>query len=144
MHIDQIDAIERLETKLAEKTEEIKKKNEEIELMRKELDEKINHGNQIKELEDQLSAKDAKIQSLVEQLALQDTISYSSSSNDECFDMLTDTGIPPEKAIGEMQCSTSSSCNEDYSDAPPPTRKRSSSDVTELKVMVHVHEIKYI
>lgn len=54
--------------------------------------------------------------------------------------MLTDAGFPPEKTNGEIQCSTS--CNEDYSDGPSPTRKRSSSDVTELKVMVRAHVVK--
>ena len=130
--------IEKLEAKLEDKNEEIKKKNEEINLLRKELDElKINHGGHIKNLEDQLSARDAKIQSLSEQLALQDTISYS-SSEDECFDILTNADIPPGKTNEEVQSSSlNASCNEDYSDAPPPPRKRSSSDITELKVIVY-------
>jgi len=100
----------------------------------------LSYGDQIKELEDQLSAKDAKIKSLTEQLALQDTVSYSSSSSDdECFYM---SGIPPKKSDGEIQSSSLNiSCNEDYCDAPPPTRKRSSSDVTELKVIVYVHAV---
>ncbi|XP_065908166.1 CAP-Gly domain-containing linker protein 1-like [Dysidea avara] len=134
IQVDQMGTIEKLEAKLEDKNEEIKKKNEEINLLRKELDElKINHGGHIKNLEDQLSARDAKIQSLSEQLALQDTISYS-SSEDECFDILTNADIPPGKTNEEVQSSSlNASCNEDYSDAPPPPRKRSSSDITELK-----------
>ena len=132
--------IEKLEAKFEDKNEEIKKKNEEINLLRKELDElKINHGGHIKDLEDQLSARDAKIQSLSEQLALQDTISYS-SSEDECFDILTNADIPPGKTKFNEEVQSSSlnaSCSEDYSDAPPPPRKRSSSDITELKVIVY-------
>ena len=125
-HVSEADKVEALEKKLEEKIEEIK-------LLRKELGElKANHSSLIKELEDQLSIRDAKIQSLTEKL---DSISYS-SSDDECFAMFS---ISSFETNGQAQSSSLDASAEDYSDAPPLLQKRSASDVKEvIKVVVYL------
>ena len=148
MYFDQIITIDQLESRLEEINEQVKRKNQENESLKKELDElkqsQVDHDSHIKKLEDQLSAKDAQIQCLTEQLDLRGSIS-DSSCEDECFNTLTDTSIPIEESNpvfenlqnGGVQVTSLDASY--YSNSPCPSRKRSCSDVTQLiKVMIHV------
>ncbi|XP_065908165.1 CAP-Gly domain-containing linker protein 1-like isoform X2 [Dysidea avara] len=141
MYFDQIITIDQLESRLEEINEQVKRKNQENESLKKELDElkqsQVNHDSHIKKLEDQLSAKDAQIQCLTEQFDLRGSIS-DSSCEDEYFNTLTETSIPIEESnpvFENLQNGGAQVTSLDasyYSNSPCPSRKRSCSDVTQL------------
>ena len=146
MYFDQIITIDQLESRLEEINEQVKRKNQENESLKKELDElkqsQVNHDSHIKKLEDQLSAKDAQIQCLTEQFDLRGSIS-DSSCEDEYFNTLTETSIPIEESnpvFENLQNGGAQVTSLDasyYSNSPCPSRKRSCSDVTQLiKVVI--------
>ena len=146
MYFDLIKTIDQLESRLEEINEQIKRKNQENESLKKELDElkqsQVDHDSYIKKLEDQLSAKDAQIQCLAEQFDLRGSISDSSC------DTPTETSTPIKESnpvFENFQNGGARVTSPDasyYSDSPCLSRKRSSSDVTQL-IQVVLHVILY-